>query len=519
MSVPTAGPPPPATQTQQPQPTPESRLGHLLDNRLELLSILGLGAYGVVYTAQDIYTHQLYAVKALSKLALDARARRFQAREIALHAKAQRHPNVVSLVEILDAPDCVYVVMEYCPEGDLFAIITEGGGYVGDDELCRRVFLQLLDAVEYCHNHGIYHRDLKPENVLVTDGGLTVKLADFGLATTEVYTSDFGCGSTFYMSPECQTPIPSSARASAPAFYSSPANDVWSLGVILVNLTCGRNPWKRATPSDETYNAYLSDRHFLRSILPLSRELNAILMRVFEPEVARRCTVGELRQAIETCGRFTIGVGEVEEIIPTPVPEVDVEEELESYYYDTQQQQVFVCPPTPLPSHRHGQVFYPPPPRTPQHPHHPTFAYAPQGQQQFAFQFPQTPATPSATLARKQGQPPVPCTPAQRGCASNVHGHGVGAECYPTPRTPCVGSHRRAPSGFSVSEDDDEDMDDDEDDLDDVEEEEMDESEWGHVVKGGADRARPRGVITPPRSSGGSWEQVVSGRGRVGVAY
>jgi serine/threonine protein kinase len=108
---------------------------------------------------------------------------------------------VVSLVNILDAPDCTYVVIEFCPEGDLFTNITEHGRYVGNDYLAKRVFLQILDAVEYCHSIGIYHRDLKPENILVTDLGLTVKLADFGLATTEYITSDFGCGSTFYMSP------------------------------------------------------------------------------------------------------------------------------------------------------------------------------------------------------------------------------------------------------------------------------------------------------------------------------
>lgn len=182
-------------------PTPEGRLGHLLDDHLELVGILGVGAYGVVYTAVDIRTNIPYAIKALSKIGLDSRQKKFQAREIALHAKAQAHPNIVSLIEILDAPDCVYVVMEYCPEGDLFAVITEHGGYVGDDELARSVFLQLLDAVEYCHRLGIYHRDLKPENVLVCDYGRTVKLADFGLATTEQLTADFGCGSTFYMSP------------------------------------------------------------------------------------------------------------------------------------------------------------------------------------------------------------------------------------------------------------------------------------------------------------------------------
>jgi len=181
--------------------TPEDRLGQLLADRLQLTGILGTGAYGVVYTAVDIHTNTPYAVKALNKAGLDTRQRKFQQREIQLHAQASRHPNVVSLVQVLDAPDCTYVVIEYCPEGDLFTNITDRGQYIGNDYLARSAFLQILDAVEYCHSIGIYHRDLKPENILVSNGGSTVKLADFGLATTESVTSDFGCGSTFYMSP------------------------------------------------------------------------------------------------------------------------------------------------------------------------------------------------------------------------------------------------------------------------------------------------------------------------------
>lgn len=185
---------------------PEDRLGIVLDGKLQLTKILGTGAYGVVYGAVDITTRVRYAVKCLSKFnadgtPLDRRQFAFQKREIRLHYQASDHPNVVSMLKIVDRPDCIYVVLDYCPEGDLFFNITERGQYVGKDELAKRVFLQILDAVEHCHSRGIYHRDLKPENILVTDNGETVKLADFGLATSSARSDDYGCGSTFYMSP------------------------------------------------------------------------------------------------------------------------------------------------------------------------------------------------------------------------------------------------------------------------------------------------------------------------------
>ncbi|KAJ6033478.1 hypothetical protein N7499_009751 [Penicillium canescens] len=291
--------------TPPPSPTPrcyapEDRLGFILANRLELTSVLGVGAYGVVYTAVDIHTNVVYAVKALNKSGLDPRQLKFQQREIRLHHLASQHPNVVSLVRIMDSADCTFVVMEFCPEGDLFSNITDKGHFVGNEPLAKSVFLQLLDAVQFCHSLGIYHRDLKPENVLVTNQGMTVKLADFGLATTDYFTSDFGCGSTFYMSPECQQ-----SNARPMSCYMSAANDVWSLGVILVNLTCGRNPWKRASVEDSTFQAYLKDPFFLKTILPLSPEMVCILSRVFERDPSKRITIPELRQLILECPRFT----------------------------------------------------------------------------------------------------------------------------------------------------------------------------------------------------------------------
>ncbi|KAL2021301.1 hypothetical protein VTK56DRAFT_7272 [Thermocarpiscus australiensis] len=283
---------------------PEERLGRFITTSLQLTGIVGTGAYGVVYSAVDIKTNVRYAVKCLSKFnpdgtPLDRRQVAFQTREIRLHYLASAHPNVVSILKIIDYPDCIYVVLEYCPEGDLFYNITECGQYVGKDQLAKKVFLQILDAVEHCHSLGIYHRDLKPENILVSDFGETVKLADFGLATSSDRSEDYGCGSTFYMSPEC---LDHSSRR--PFYYCAP-NDVWSLGVILVNLTCGRNPWKQASIEDSTYRAYTRSQDFLKTILPVSDELNDILGRIFTRNPDQRITLPELRARILSCSRFT----------------------------------------------------------------------------------------------------------------------------------------------------------------------------------------------------------------------
>lgn len=116
---------------------------------------------------------------------------------------------------------------------------------------------------------------------------------------------------------ECQATAP---RASS--YYSGP-NDIWSLGVILVNLTCGRNPWKRASVEDTTFRAYLKDQHFLSSILPLSHELDSILRRIFECDPAKRITIPELRELIIKCPRFTTR----QRLPQTPPPEMEFAQE------------------------------------------------------------------------------------------------------------------------------------------------------------------------------------------------
>ena len=123
-------------------------------------------------------------------------------------------------------------------------------------------------------------------------------------------------------SPECQQ-----SASRFPHYYASAPNDVWSLGVILVNLTCGRNPWKRASPDDLTFRAFLQDPQFLRSILPLSAELDSILHRVFECDPSKRISIHELRDLIVACPRLT--TSSYNTLPPSPL--VELYDPLDSY--------------------------------------------------------------------------------------------------------------------------------------------------------------------------------------------
>lgn len=170
------------------------------------------------------------------------------------------------------------------------------------------MFLQLLDGVAFLHQLGIAHRDIKPENIVCSNDGQNVYICDFGLATSEVRSSEFGCGSTFYIAPECLGEwFPSRAT------YPTRPGDVWSLGIILVNLVCGRNPWRIAAPSDESFGAFIKDPEFLRRILPISEECLDILTCIFTIDPADRISLPELRKLILSVESFTMNEEELRE--------------------------------------------------------------------------------------------------------------------------------------------------------------------------------------------------------------
>lgn len=255
------------------------------DGRLQITSTLGAGSNGVVFLATDTTSSPVcptqYAVKCILKAKEGTRRYHIQKQEIANHLKASCHPNVLTLHRVVEDGVFLFLVMDYCSGGDLFQFLFDHRVRRGDDAMVKKLMLQIIDAVDACHQLGIYHRDVKPENLLCSEDGSRIFLCDFGLSTRRPYSTTFGAGSSYYMSPECMN-VDGLGRP-----YSSRANDIWALGVILTAMISGHNPWRRAVYGDACYRAYVHDPEFLLRTLPISVGTNDILRSIFTTDASR----------------------------------------------------------------------------------------------------------------------------------------------------------------------------------------------------------------------------------------
>ena len=181
-------------------------VGRTIGNgRLQILSVLGSGSNGVIFLAEGKIaldrTPKQYAVKCLPKSEVGSRLHYLQHLEVRFHLTMTFHQSILPIHSVWEEDEYLFLVLKYCPGGDLFTFMSEHRTYRGNDMLVKSVFLQILDAVEACHNMRIFHRDLKPENILCNEDGSKVYLCDFGLATERTHSTSYGCGSSYYMSP------------------------------------------------------------------------------------------------------------------------------------------------------------------------------------------------------------------------------------------------------------------------------------------------------------------------------
>jgi serine/threonine-protein kinase len=216
----------------------DQNIGRMLNDRYEILDVLGVGGMAVVYKAKCHRLNRLVAVKVLKpELAADKDIRsRFHDESKAVGMMS--HPNIVNVFDVNQDGDMDYFVMELVDGITLKQYIHRRGGVLNWREALHFT-VQILQGLDHAHSRGIIHRDVKPQNIMVLRDG-SVKVADFGIATIQdaqrTVTGE-ALGSVHYISPE-------QAKGSA----VDERSDLYSTGVVLYEMLTGRLPYEGDSP-------------------------------------------------------------------------------------------------------------------------------------------------------------------------------------------------------------------------------------------------------------------------------
>lgn len=202
-------------------------IGTRVSDRYRIDSEIGHGGMGMVYKGFDTILKRDIAIKMMVQAGREEECRiRIMGEAYAIAQLS--HPNIITIYDVGEHQQAPYIVMEYIEGVNLYQNPPK------DLQRILLVFKQICAALEHAHEHGIIHRDLKPENVILTPDG-TVKLMDFGLArpiSSRVTKEGTITGSVFYLPPE-----------QAQKQIIDPRSDLYSLGVMLYELTTGELPF------------------------------------------------------------------------------------------------------------------------------------------------------------------------------------------------------------------------------------------------------------------------------------
>lgn len=243
---------------------------------------LGKGSFGKVKLAEHEKTGHKVAVKILNRQKIKTSQMDKKIRREINILKLFRHPHIIRLYEVIETRSDIFLVMEYVEGGELFDYIVSKGRLSEDES--RKFFQQIISGIEYCHKFRVVHRDLKPENVLL-DRDKNAKIADFGLSNI-MHDGDFlktSCGSPNYAAPE----------VISGKLYAGPEVDVWSCGVILYALLCGRLPFDEESIPALFRRIRDGDYAMPHHVTPPCRDL---ISKILVVDPLKRITIAEIRQ-------------------------------------------------------------------------------------------------------------------------------------------------------------------------------------------------------------------------------
>jgi serine/threonine protein kinase len=245
--------------------------------------ILGKGQYGVIKKAFCIKTGIDVAIKIIPKNNLKKGTSKSNTEQKLMREvnimKLCNHPHIIRYINFYDDSNNYYIVMEYIKHGDLFDLVAEKQTLNYDD--AKKIFSQLVSAIEYCHGNLVAHRDIKLENVLVSNmEELSIILADFGLSNYIKLNTLHNtlCGSVQYCAPE----IINRDK------YNPIKSDIWSMGVVLYCMVSGGFPFdiKQMINNSTTY---VYDTYNI-----LDNNLNDLLSKIFVP-ASERITINGIK--------------------------------------------------------------------------------------------------------------------------------------------------------------------------------------------------------------------------------
>ncbi len=257
---------------------------------------VGRGGVGVVYEAENTWTHRRVALKVLSgSAAADAPSRERFLRE-ARTAGRLVHPNVVAMIDAdMEKDGSIYIVQELLVGEDLDTKLEREGPFAPRD--LGKILLPVMDALSSAHAAGIVHRDVKPSNVFLTRVGKSVepKLIDFGLSKlvghdVRITTAGMVIGTPAYMSPE--------------QFFEPEAvdhrSDIWAMGVMWFECLTGKLPFDGRSPAEVAARVVAGKRESLRSMTPKlpNAIADAIEKSLAHDRAARWQSIAEMRVAL-----------------------------------------------------------------------------------------------------------------------------------------------------------------------------------------------------------------------------
>jgi eukaryotic-like serine/threonine-protein kinase len=265
-------------------------IGRILDDRYEIVELIGSGGMANVYKALCHRLNRYDAVKIMrdETAANTELRRRFRAESQAVAMLS--HPNIVSVYDVSHSDDVEYIVMELIDGITLKQYLQKKGAL--DPSEVLEFTIQIAKALEHAHGKGIIHRDIKPQNIMLLKNGM-IKVADFGIASLEndvVESNGETVGSVHYIAPE-------QARGKAPDARS----DIYSLGIVMYEMLTGRLPYVGDSDIEVAVKHMNTDPVPPGDIVPeVPAELEKICLKAMNSDIDERYqTAGELLNDLE----------------------------------------------------------------------------------------------------------------------------------------------------------------------------------------------------------------------------